>query len=514
MNLEALSEEVNKYVPVWRLRQAAEAATNYVMNYTEAEVKVREATNEDPWGPEGPILNEIAKMTSMYSYFGEIMGMLWSRMCQDNEGAWRRVYKGLLVLDFLIKNGSDRCVVNAKEHVYDLRTLQHYHHTDNKGKDQGINIRHRAKEICELLASDDAIRQARETARKNREKFGGRGSSYGGSYGSSSENYGGMGGGSRGGTGFGTQAPAYNSNYDSNRGSSGLSGDYGTVEPEEPSPTFEANFEEPKKETTSAEFDTEWAAAPSVPRETLNSVPSPKTKKKSVPRKMVSLGAAAAYAGNQPSTNRPAAKTEPSSNFDLLGGLDTPAEIKPASVQNNSQNWDPFSGAAPAQETKKDTQNWDPFSGSQEQPQPKKDDPFGNWLDSTPSTNTNTTSTNDILNSLTPTSQPATQTTNSSNNTNASSNLNDLFGSMSMVNSASNSTNLTQQSTLTPMSNSLNAFPSQPVIQNSQTQNNVRKASQDLNLKPSSTWAGIGNLDDLISIKPETKGPSMNSLMK
>ena len=127
MNLESLTEEVNKYVPVWRLRQAAEAATNYVMNYTEAEIKVREATNEDPWGPEGPILNEIARMTSMYSYFGEIMGMLWSRMCQDNEGAWRRVYKGLLVLDFLIKNGSDRCVVNAKEHVYDLRTLQNFY---------------------------------------------------------------------------------------------------------------------------------------------------------------------------------------------------------------------------------------------------------------------------------------------------------------------------------------------------------------------------------------------------
>ena len=34
-------------------------STNVVMNYTEIEAKVREATNEDPWGPTGPIMQEI-----------------------------------------------------------------------------------------------------------------------------------------------------------------------------------------------------------------------------------------------------------------------------------------------------------------------------------------------------------------------------------------------------------------------------------------------------------------------
>ena len=31
-------------------------ATNIVMNYTETESKVREATNDDPWGPSGTIV--------------------------------------------------------------------------------------------------------------------------------------------------------------------------------------------------------------------------------------------------------------------------------------------------------------------------------------------------------------------------------------------------------------------------------------------------------------------------
>ncbi len=63
------------------------------MNYTEAEAKVREATDEEPWGPTGPQMQEIAHMTFQYEAFPEIMGMLWKRMLTDNKFAWRRVYK-------------------------------------------------------------------------------------------------------------------------------------------------------------------------------------------------------------------------------------------------------------------------------------------------------------------------------------------------------------------------------------------------------------------------------------
>lgn len=69
-----------------------------VMNYTEAESKVREATNEDPWGPTGPQMSEIAHMTYQYDAFPEVMSMLWKRMLHDNKGAWRRVYKARTLL--------------------------------------------------------------------------------------------------------------------------------------------------------------------------------------------------------------------------------------------------------------------------------------------------------------------------------------------------------------------------------------------------------------------------------
>ena len=63
-----------------------------VMNYSEVESKVREATNDDTWGPHGSIMSEIAKYTFTYEHFPEVMSMLWKRMLQEKKN-WRRVYK-------------------------------------------------------------------------------------------------------------------------------------------------------------------------------------------------------------------------------------------------------------------------------------------------------------------------------------------------------------------------------------------------------------------------------------
>lgn len=62
------------------------------MNYTEIEAKVREATNDDAWGPTGQLMQEIAQATFTYEHFPEVMGMLWKRLLQDKRN-WRRIYK-------------------------------------------------------------------------------------------------------------------------------------------------------------------------------------------------------------------------------------------------------------------------------------------------------------------------------------------------------------------------------------------------------------------------------------
>lgn len=54
--------------------------------------------------------------------------------------------QSLLLLNYLVRNGSERVVTSSREHIYDLRSLENYTFTDENGKDQGINVRHKVTE--------------------------------------------------------------------------------------------------------------------------------------------------------------------------------------------------------------------------------------------------------------------------------------------------------------------------------------------------------------------------------
>lgn len=165
-------------------------STNVVMNYTEIEGKVREATNDDPWGPTGPLMQELAHSTFTYEHFPEVMSMLWKRMLQDNKTNWRRTYKvsqptflttsrpnfnlafqSLLLLNYLVRNGSERVVTSAREHIYDLRSLENYTFIDENGKDHGINVRHKVRDLIDFIQDDDKLREERKKAKKNKDKY-------------------------------------------------------------------------------------------------------------------------------------------------------------------------------------------------------------------------------------------------------------------------------------------------------------------------------------------------------
>lgn len=47
--------------------------------------------------------------------------------------------QSLLLLHYLLRNGSERVVTSAREHVYDMKPLEEFTFRDEHGKDQGIN---------------------------------------------------------------------------------------------------------------------------------------------------------------------------------------------------------------------------------------------------------------------------------------------------------------------------------------------------------------------------------------
>ncbi|KAH9632943.1 hypothetical protein HF086_002765 [Spodoptera exigua] len=112
------------------------AVTNVVMNYTEVEGKVREATSDEAWGPTGQQMQELALATFTYEHFPEVMSMLWRRMLHDNRSHWRRTYKG-------------------------------------------INIRHKVRELIDFIQDDEKLREERKKAKKNKDKYIGAAATYG-----------------------------------------------------------------------------------------------------------------------------------------------------------------------------------------------------------------------------------------------------------------------------------------------------------------------------------------------
>lgn len=68
---------------------------------------MREATSNDHWGPRSSLMAEIADLTYNVVAYSEIMNMIWKRL-NDHGKNWRHVYKALLLLEYLIKTGSEK----------------------------------------------------------------------------------------------------------------------------------------------------------------------------------------------------------------------------------------------------------------------------------------------------------------------------------------------------------------------------------------------------------------------
>ncbi|KAI9282614.1 hypothetical protein BY458DRAFT_428564, partial [Sporodiniella umbellata] len=133
---------------------------NYAKGFSEVQIKVREATSNDPNGPSGPLMNDIAQHTFNEHDFIEIMDMIDKRL-NDKGKNWRHVFKALVLLDFCLHVGSQNVVLYAKENVYVIRTLKEFQHVDESRRDVGHNVRQKAKELTLLLMNDEKLKEER-----------------------------------------------------------------------------------------------------------------------------------------------------------------------------------------------------------------------------------------------------------------------------------------------------------------------------------------------------------------
>ena len=115
------------------------------------------------------MMSEIADLTYNVVAFSEIMQMIWKRL-NDHGKNWRHVYKALVLLEYLIKTGSEKVAQQCKENIFAIQTLKDFQYLDDN-KDQGINVREKAKALVALLKDDERLKNERVRALKAKERF-------------------------------------------------------------------------------------------------------------------------------------------------------------------------------------------------------------------------------------------------------------------------------------------------------------------------------------------------------
>eukprot|EP01134_Creolimax_fragrantissima_P005664 CFRG5664T1 len=143
-----------------------------VNDYTEIERKVRKATSNKPYRASGSQMAEIADATYDPVQFPQIMGMLWKRLNEPGK-YWRHVYKGLILLDYIVKVGSEKVVKSSRENIFAIQTLKDFQMIDKDGRDQGLNVREKSKVLVTLLKDETKLKEEREKAKSARERMRG-----------------------------------------------------------------------------------------------------------------------------------------------------------------------------------------------------------------------------------------------------------------------------------------------------------------------------------------------------
>lgn len=141
-----------------------------VLKVPEIEQKVLDATSDEPWGPHGSDLADIARATSKLGECQIIMNVLWQRL-GNTDANWRHLYKALAVVEYLLANGTERAVEELIENSSQIATLTKFEFVEPNGKDVGLNVRKKAETVLAIVDDREKLQQVREKAAATRDKY-------------------------------------------------------------------------------------------------------------------------------------------------------------------------------------------------------------------------------------------------------------------------------------------------------------------------------------------------------
>lgn len=145
---------------------------NVTGGYSSSQKLVRDITANDDSIPNRSDMREVAELTHEEHELFMIMDVLDKRL-NDKGKYWRHINKALMLLDYLVRHGSDGVIRWCQENLYVVKTLREYHHRDESGREHGSDIRKRAKDLTSLImdkAKLSDVRSGRGRRRRSREE--------------------------------------------------------------------------------------------------------------------------------------------------------------------------------------------------------------------------------------------------------------------------------------------------------------------------------------------------------
>ena len=138
---------------------------------TELEKLLDDAISNKNWGASSTTMSKIARATESYQDYSKVMDAVWKAIA-SKPYKWRIIFKGLALLDYLVKHGSERVIEDARDHMYDLRGLSNFSYRTD-GVEKGSGVREKSKNLLTLLKDSKRIRKVRKDAAKIRSKITG-----------------------------------------------------------------------------------------------------------------------------------------------------------------------------------------------------------------------------------------------------------------------------------------------------------------------------------------------------
>lgn len=148
---------------------------SFLHDKSAGETLALDVTSNEKWGPHGEELAQLASMTlaSSECWLDDIWPALRMRLTTTPPERWRQMYKALTTLEYLVARGCERVARDCRANANAFERLMKFEYVDDRGKDEGINVREKAKKVLALVSDENAVSEARAIAARNRGKYSG-----------------------------------------------------------------------------------------------------------------------------------------------------------------------------------------------------------------------------------------------------------------------------------------------------------------------------------------------------